>query len=305
MRLKVLGESEETAKPWIVIQCDRRISSRVKQFFKEPHIKELYQTQDTECSMPTLDIFVWDKPARLLGKTAVYSHRPYKVIWEGKHNRLLTWSGRTIRCGSPSSDLIGTMGGIIQVELPGNDIVLYGMTAGHIAKSAEEEERSLDTSVDDDGASTSGDDEDELVLQLESESQDENQTIGLNSQDDWVALGDLHYSTTENKKGPNLDWALIDFKDPMGPLPNKTILGEDVLKVWKPNDTSNNENNDGQMTKMVFIVGKRPGEPFVLSVTPSFLLLYPGTELTAVYTLTGRDVSGIISSRAKQKIPNS
>ena len=64
--LKVLGETEASAKPWIVVQCEKAISKRVEKFFNQRHIKAEYQPCDADTLWPSFKIHVCHWPPKLI-----------------------------------------------------------------------------------------------------------------------------------------------------------------------------------------------------------------------------------------------
>ncbi|ERF71908.1 hypothetical protein EPUS_08224 [Endocarpon pusillum Z07020] len=64
MRLSVLGEDEASAKPWIIIACEKATLKTVKQFFGQTDIKEELQANTGE--WPAFELIICDRALRLL-----------------------------------------------------------------------------------------------------------------------------------------------------------------------------------------------------------------------------------------------
>lgn len=62
--LKVLGEDEATAKPWIFIQCDQTLTRKIKQFFKQDHIKSEYYPTSNDELQPPFRVCLCERPPR-------------------------------------------------------------------------------------------------------------------------------------------------------------------------------------------------------------------------------------------------
>jgi hypothetical protein len=56
MTLKVLGESEETAEPWVFIQCDKAIAKKVRRFFKQSSVVSDFKPPSPNIYTPKLYI---------------------------------------------------------------------------------------------------------------------------------------------------------------------------------------------------------------------------------------------------------
>jgi hypothetical protein len=65
MSLKVLGESEDKAEPWVFVQCDKAIAKKVRSFFKQPAVRSDFQPSRPDSFSPHFEIFVYELPPRL------------------------------------------------------------------------------------------------------------------------------------------------------------------------------------------------------------------------------------------------
>ena len=101
IKLKVLGESEATAKPWIVVLCSTAASKKIRQFLNQPQIKAAYQPPDTAESFK---ILVCNRPPRPMAGTEIYAD----------FNEIATMCGRMIKVGEAHQSRFATLGGVIK-----------------------------------------------------------------------------------------------------------------------------------------------------------------------------------------------
>ena len=109
LKLKVLGESEATAKPWIVILCSKAASKRVRHFFNQQHIKADYQPSNPDSFSPSFEIFVCNRPPRPMAGIEIY----------GDFGQRSTMCGSIIRVGEADQARFATLGGVIKYVLSG------------------------------------------------------------------------------------------------------------------------------------------------------------------------------------------
>ena len=104
LKLKVLGGCEATAKPWIVVLCDKTESKKIKQFFNQPHIKAEYKPPNPDEFLPSFEVFVWNRPPRPMAGTVIY----------GDDDERSTTCGRFIRVGEAHQPRFATLGGLLK-----------------------------------------------------------------------------------------------------------------------------------------------------------------------------------------------
>ena len=109
IKLKVLGESEATAKPWIVVLCKETASKRVRHFFNQQHIKADYQPSNPDSFLPSFEIFVCNRPPRPMAGTEVY----------GDLDQRSTICGSIIKVSESDQSRFATLGGVIKYVLSG------------------------------------------------------------------------------------------------------------------------------------------------------------------------------------------
>ena len=162
IKLKVLGETRESAKPCVVVQCNKKVSKKIKQFFDQPHVKAQYQPCDG--INPDLEVVVRPWPPIL--KALEILHRLYSP--EEEKNLITPWTlngaetarGLLIKVDIDGVTKFATLGGLLVIkrtikrdekesdvetyELP----KLYGFTVGHIFQKSSPEAHEESDSTD-------------------------------------------------------------------------------------------------------------------------------------------------------------
>ncbi|PVH73592.1 hypothetical protein DL98DRAFT_367345, partial [Cadophora sp. DSE1049] len=300
--LKVLGEDEATAKPWIFIQCDKALTRKIKQFFKQDHIKSEYHPTSNDELQPPFRVFLCERPPRKIAATDVYAQSHFGLTSSS--------ASCCIKVIDPSgSSRIGTLGGLIKITAGDGNFNLFGMTAGHIFASDDflDDESELYESMDEDtdeDENSSTDDEEVVELDLGSlddgesiSSQDEKIETRTELEDDdmptlsWTKMGrlqDMSVNTIDN--GMNLDWALITIDDL---LLYRGITGTDPIhkmqenaELKEPLELPNQRRSSQAVTLCGGTSGTKEG---ILSASWSYLQLSPGKALVRTYTLTLSD----------------
>lgn len=59
IKLKVLGETKATAKPWVVVLCDPQAVKSIKQFFNQRQVKAQYQQSSDDLFLPSFEVMVY------------------------------------------------------------------------------------------------------------------------------------------------------------------------------------------------------------------------------------------------------
>ena len=125
IKLKVLGEDERSAKPWVVVQCDEAASKPIRNFFDQKEVKGQYRPGDSEPDLASFDVVIHPR-----APVSLSISRPagvYANSWgDGK-----TLCGKIIKIGTLNEPHIATLGGVIEVEFSPGQFVLQGLTAGH------------------------------------------------------------------------------------------------------------------------------------------------------------------------------
>lgn len=300
IKLKSLGESEETAKPWIVVLCDKAAQKKVKQFFDQKQVKLQYKPHShfTDMALPSFEILYYSRPPRQIAATdAIYGE-----AW-GDIATSVTLCGKVIKAGELEATRVATLGGIIKVVTSAESFTLYGMTAGHIIARNRLEE---DNGKESDGGESDGEEETfELDLTPE-ENQEACPTRDLpsdvgHSAHLWSEIGVVsdasRHCYTENC---NRDWALVRIYDPSFYRPNLLVarntsqLNHTKKQLREPSGELIPTGPDRDVFVMSGISGFKRGR---LSSSPSFLMLAPGKSFTKTHDLAlygGSGKRGII-----------
>ena len=125
IKLKYAGESEATAKPWIIVQCDERASKRVRRFFNQQQLKAQYQPRDAQFPDVDFGLLVHGTPPEEMATDS--EHYICGDMWDGA----ATLCGKPIKVCTSNATRLATLGGLIKV-VRSEVIQLYGMTAGHV-----------------------------------------------------------------------------------------------------------------------------------------------------------------------------
>ena len=178
--------------------------------------------------------------------------------------------------------------------------MLYGLTVGHII----EEEHAGDDKLD--GYSFSGKDVSEIGNESEEEEVflyggDEDFVIDLAGEEvcgteeqtsgSWSTMGHLSTSSHDDQGDqPNLDWALIEFDDPLLYRPN--LLPISHTNLIEANRGPNVLHPCTAEVRIVIPINGRCSKFGTLSNSPSFLLLAPGKKLIDAYSVAMDKGSG-------------
>jgi hypothetical protein len=307
MRLKVLGKTEETAKPWVVVLCDQSISKRVKQYFNQPQVKEQFQTCNTDPELPSLDILIHDKPPK--------PRAVFEFDWVDEYTNAdisLTLCGTPIKASASKDSNIATIGGIVKVSYPDGMSMLYGMTVGHLFIDERPEAHTpIWSGAQDDSSSDTADDEnsdaditEEFILDMDFEevhatltaetaiTQPKARTDSTQNSG-WSRLGygiipmPVQCAPAAHR---NLDWALVDIENKARYQPNLLPIPYGIpfveLRQLRNSEACISEK------KVVVVSGRNELKQGKLSSLASFLLLAPGSTFVQTYTLTLTDGSG-------------
>ena len=125
IKLKYAGESEATAKPWIIVQCDERASKKVRRFFNQQQLKAQYQPRDAQFADVHFGLLVHGRPPEEMATD------PEHYICGDMWDEATTLCGKPIKVCTSNATRLATLGGLIKV-VRSDVIQLYGMTAGHV-----------------------------------------------------------------------------------------------------------------------------------------------------------------------------
>ena len=311
MKLKALGESEESAKPWIVVLCDPAILKRVKRFFQEPWVKA--ECQPHNADLPYFDIYFHNQaPKQHAGSSQLDVHQnPLST----KSNPE-TLCGRAIMINHPNEFRAATLGGRIMVLNADGGLQAYALTAGHISSDTGSTRGDHDTEPFEDEDDLCGPcDEDEsdsdseiFELDLVHEGQTDIQaesglhvqlpriTLQSDGQDQpspelWPKLGHIH-ATSCVEDTANLDWALVTIDRLYNHLPNRMKDSSKIHSFWADISVPQKQKFASDRSVVVITGPGYPQRHGQLSDSTSFVMLRPGNQFVPVYDLKFEDGSG-------------
>jgi hypothetical protein len=315
IKLKYLGQNEETAKPCVLILCSKDVSKKVKQFFNTKAVKSQYQPKEPGTGLPQLEVKVYDRPPRLIGLVASIasnhsSHFQNSVAFPAV-------CGKSLRLSEDGVNHFGTLGGLVMITTYTGSTSMYGMSVGHIVPEGEQkvsahshfglrsqelltidsvlegnEQDSAELEDDDDNASVSDAESISLSLELEGHrSESPNLTLKLSRlvelpEVPWSAVGPLwRTSASQNSatQQQNLDWSLISIDNPLSYNPD---LFQGHQKRFEVTEANSHKlvrlKEDRQVVVFCGVSGRKNG---VISRTMSSLSLGPGRKFVKTYDL--------------------
>ena len=235
IKLKCAGESEATAKPWIIVQCDERASKRVRRFFNQQQLKAHYQPRDAQSPDVDFGLLVHATPPKQMATSENY-------ICGDICCKTPTLCGVPIKACTPNKSRLATIGGLVKV-VSSTESQLYGMTAGHIFPRKGFAQDVTDDD-DNDESSEEGEYEEEYELDLGSaEGEQGASSIDLPAlspkgpqqgnllQPQWPQLGHLAFVSQLPTSNNDLDWALVQFQDPTLYRPNSLVFPEHTYEA--------------------------------------------------------------------------
>jgi hypothetical protein len=301
MSLKVLGESETTAAPWVFIQCDKAIAGKVRRFFKQAEVESDFKPPHPDSYTPSFEIYVLELPPIALCKNLqsstspvdIHGHRNVEVYCEKNAiSSLGSLCGSKISVSAHGEVRSATIGGLISVQSKEGGFPILGITAGHFLAEeqyikylgdGEEYVDDLDEGFSDDG--------DVFELDLSSFNseapvvfeQDEIQSEILGKSQS--IIGHIYKTSQEDLQDqPNLDWALFTIEDTSLYLPN--FVTEHEITRLKHSTTSE---GDRKVVLTTAVSGPASG---ILSRSWSYLMLAPGRSLVRTNALIISDKEG-------------
>jgi hypothetical protein len=312
IKLKVLGPDQSQSKPWIVVQCDKSVTKRVRRFFNQSWIKTEYHPLIPEASCPCFGVLVCAKPPRpIAGDVSIdVFGRP---IWSGKSPGCMVI---TLPMEYGRGHRIATVGGLVKVSMQGNSSQIYGLTAGHVLSKVLYEDSLDDHQAMEAEIGNGGDNEalepwntDAELFELDALCQDGTfgksafssslkspNTVPLLTRDidHWPKVGSIaRCSKNDPTGGQNLDWALIDINphfpvELFGSRPGRGIIQTNASSDPRCGGPIS-MGPDRKVTLMSAMSGVKNGE---LTTSCSYLMLPPSKGLVKAYTLVLSDGTG-------------
>ena len=184
IKLKYAGDSEATAKPWIIVQCDERASKKVRRFFNQQQIKIQYQPHDAQFPDVYFDLLVHGIPPKQMASESEH------YICGDMRDDAPTLCGKPIKICASNGTRLATLGGLIKV-VSSEGIQLYGITAGHIVTRKEFNQNMVDDADDDTNGKQSMEDRSSTVINASVAGvTDEGPTDEASATDDQSCSGD-------------------------------------------------------------------------------------------------------------------
>jgi hypothetical protein len=303
MSLKVLGQSETTAVPWVFIQCDRVIAGKVRRFFKQPAVQSDFKPPQPDAYTPRLEIYVLELPP-----LALQNSSPSEGGIKGRERIDLYCQESNILaseslCGSKVCVNVNgemksaTIGGLISVRSNLGYNLVLGITAGHFL--AEEQHTTLEGGGGGEEGEEGEEDTDDFsdiadngVFELDMSSfstevtnPSERDDMKIESPHESQTVIGHVYGASQDDLGdrPNLDWVLFTVDDTSLHLPN-VVNGREIRSQ---------QVGITDKERIVVLDAATSGSVYgVLSNSWSYLMLTPGNNFVRTHALTISDGLG-------------
>jgi hypothetical protein len=137
MRLVMLGTADGSpvdARPCIVVFCSRAQWKRVRKFFEQREVRELYRPPGSDPDLPSFDFYLGPPLQQKAQDDGVDVFSAEPEIGDIHQEPGATLCGTSIQLQHLGSSYmsIATLGGIVKVVDATNHVACYGLTAGHI-----------------------------------------------------------------------------------------------------------------------------------------------------------------------------
>jgi hypothetical protein len=195
LKCMMLGESEHTAKAWVVVFCAKELVRKVKAFFKKSSRRKDFQPHNGEPDEPCLNIAVYGRAPLAMNLEWAPDVFCGSLVLYGN-----TLCGQLILVRSGEKARICTMGGLVEVKRSDGSPILYGMTTAHgIFLRTEREPTSLEEELDSSEEERSDSDIDELHYHNDFDSDRDSSDDGDSSQTDPLMLANQRAGHDELK----------------------------------------------------------------------------------------------------------
>jgi len=299
LRLVVLGRTEEDARPRIVILCHPNVQKKVKKFFNQQDIRNIYQPEDGILQSLEVEIIAHPlEPKTTADGLVVHFDADARDVSR-------TLCGTLIKIDAGSNFRITTLGGLVKANKANGSYALYGMIAGHAVEdltALESVDKDETFSGDESTDESSDEDDDTRRRQLGAPPAWPLGNTSLNPSaikptkrlpKSWTALGrTLPLASTMTAQ--YLDWALLTIDNVRNYERNcirnfagteRGIRSGDLVMPFTLHHTPDSRS----VVMMSGVQGLKKG---VLSLRPSHVLLGPGTEFVSTYLVTLNDGAG-------------
>jgi hypothetical protein len=214
IRLMVLGQDEQTAKPWLVVLCPRSTEKHITRFFRSRFFRKDLAKRLCKGSEPGQIDFEWVIDGRSTNFTS--GEEPVLVLGEERCCNTEGWWAPHVKTARMDTSRIATLGGYVYVYDQSQEKTIYGLTCGHLFLGCHHDDNDKDlSSGDDDDDSSSSDTTDNDVQGAEGDFRNDNICYGANSDTEnlrWASLGTVAPCTFSDR-ARNRDWALIDLTE--------------------------------------------------------------------------------------------
>jgi len=301
MSLKILGENESTAAPWVFIQCDKAVAGKVRRFFKQPCVESDFKPRNPDAYTPKFEIYVHEMPPMALHGKPSSSSFPETDFRDQEAVELYCDRMAIISSGSLCGSKISvsnnghlrsaTIGGLISVVSKEGKVQELGITAGHFLAEEQYMEGIEDGEEYDDGFS---DDSQDFELDLSSfDYPTKTQEVHPSPSPESIGhAGDVFghvYKTSQTDLNvePNLDWALCTIDHTLLCLPN-VVDGHRLSQI----DSATSSDTETLELKVVLKTAMSGSMSGILSKSWSYLSLFPGRSLVRTNAVTISDKKG-------------
>ncbi|EXJ64909.1 hypothetical protein A1O7_01248 [Cladophialophora yegresii CBS 114405] len=302
LRLMVLGQTEETAKVWIVVLCHETGAKRARKYFEQQHVKDVIRPEDS--SIPSFDVLVVGQSPKTRGAAIDVCIRDPM----DPPGPITTLCGAPIKLVNGDEYQLGTCGGLIKLTFHDGDYALYGMTARHLTNrwdgvhslhlAASED----DSDRDSDHWDHEDEDEDEDLSDPDDPFEtpqppvlgpacglDERPSPENHLSSSWHRVGQfIAPSAAQLPRNPqDYDWALIGFDDRHAFRPNSFGAFEGGHRQYRAGDFKVGvvDLMDSATFSVVMKSGVQGIQSGVMSSLPCRVWLGYGKEFVDVYTL--------------------
>jgi hypothetical protein len=300
LRLMVLGQTEDTAKAWIVVLCHETRAKRARKFFEQQHVKDVIRPQDA--TIPSFEVLVIGQSPKTRGAAIDVCIGNS----EGPEALNATLCGAPMKLVLGDEYQFGTCGGLVKLTSHDGNYVLYGMTAGHLTDQVKGIYDLNLTAADEDSDRWSSEDEDEDEGLSDSDNpfdKHESLVLGpacgldepllsetsLPKPDSWSSIGQIFAPpVTEFPQCPHYyDWALIGIDDRRYYRPNLLGAVEGDRKHCSGDFKVGAIDfmDSGSTRPVVMKSGLQGIQAGVMSSLPCRVLLGHGREFVDAYTL--------------------
>jgi hypothetical protein len=297
MTLKVLGESESTAAPWVFIQCDKTAARKVRRFFEQPSVESDFKPPEPNSYQPSFEIYVHEMPPLEL-----WGNSPGYLTSEDDDNLLYDMLELYFEYGRPYGSLCGskivswangqrriaTIGGLVEVRKTDGSFHTLGMTAGHFL-AHQNNALSLDLEEDFDEEDSFDNDQDfeldpdSLKYDAPAYSVDttsrNHANVNAISDPIWTTNCQVFGASQNNiQDQPNLDWALFTIQSSHC-MPNIISLDE-ISRISGANALKTDTDQ-----AVILATAKSGIVEGMISSSWSYLMLAPGNCLVRTKAL--------------------